>query len=216
MAGASSIGQTAGARELKLMRREHLLVVLSIVIALSGCSRKAATTQEQLDRKFEETMKGVTLVGRSTRLQDDKIIGEEKYVIEGVSKLAGDTWLFRTRLQYGGHDIPLPLPVTIKWAGDTPVITLTDLSIPGMGTYTARVVLYRDQYAGTWSGKKGGGQIFGKIVRNPYARVLGNALFRNRVVKREDVYRRRPKHRCRSPRSRRSRFLLRPKRRRTG
>ena len=34
-----------------------------------------------------------------------------------------------------------------------------------------------------------------KIVRNPYARVLGNALFRKRVVKREDVYRRRPKHR---------------------
>jgi len=142
------------------------LVLLSIVIALSGCSKKAATTQEQLDRKFEETMKGVTLVGRSTRLQDDKIIGEEKYVIEGVSKLAGDTWLFRSRLQYGGHDIPLPLPVTIKWAGDTPVITLTDLSIPGMGTYTARVVLYRDQYAGTWSGKKGGGQIFGKIIHN--------------------------------------------------
>jgi hypothetical protein len=100
-------------------------------------------------------------------LSDDKIIGEEKYVIQGVSKVAGETWLFRSRLQYGGHDIPLPLPVTIKWAGDTPVITLTDLSIPGMGTYTARVILYRGQYAGTWSGKKGGGQIFGKIVRNP-------------------------------------------------
>jgi hypothetical protein len=149
------------------MRKDYLLVLLSVSIVLIGCSKKAATTQEQLDRKFEETMKGVTLVGRSTRLQDDKIIGEEKYVIEGVSKLAGDTWLFRSRFQYGGHDIPLPLPVTIKWAGDTPVITLTDLSIPGMGTYTARVILYRDQYAGTWSGKKGGGQIFGKIVRNP-------------------------------------------------
>jgi hypothetical protein len=149
------------------MRRDPLLVLLSVAIALSSCSKKAATTQDQLDRKFEETMKGVTLVGRSTRLQDDKISGEEKYVIEGVSKLAGDTWLFRSRLQYGGHDIPVPLPVTIKWAGDTPVITLTVLSIPGMGTYTARVILYRDQYAGTWSGKKGGGQIFGKIVRNP-------------------------------------------------
>ena len=34
-----------------------------------------------------------------------------------------------------------------------------------------------------------------KIVRNPYARVLSDALFRKRVVKREDVYRRRPKHR---------------------
>ena len=87
-------------------------------------------------------------------------------MIEGVSKLTGDTWLFRSRLQYSGHDIPLPLPVTIKWAGDTPIITLTDFSIPGMGTYTARVILYRGQYAGTWSGKNGGGQIFGKIIRN--------------------------------------------------
>ena len=34
-----------------------------------------------------------------------------------------------------------------------------------------------------------------KIVRNPYARALSDALFRKRVVKREDVYRRRPKHR---------------------
>lgn len=147
--------------------RRGLYVLLSVVIALSGCSQKAVTTQDQLDRKFAEMMKGVTLVGRSTRLRDEKIIGEEKYVIEGVSKLAGDTWLFRSRLQYGGHDIPLPLPVTIKWAGDTPVITLTDLSIPGMGAYTARVILYRDQYAGTWSGKNEGGQIFGKIVRHP-------------------------------------------------
>ena len=148
--------------------REKQLVVLSLVLMASiGCSKKEATAQDELDRKFEEMMKGVTLVGRSTRLSDDEVVGEEKYVIEGVSKMAGDTWLFRARLQYGGRDLPVPLPVTIKWAGDTPVITLTDLSIPGMGTYTARVLLYRDQYAGTWSGKKGGGQIFGKIVRNP-------------------------------------------------
>jgi hypothetical protein len=153
--------------ELKLMRKDRLLVLLSVLIALSGCSKKVVTTQDELDRKFVEMMKGVTLVGRSTRLSDEKIIGEERYVIEGVSKVAGDTWLFRSRLQYGGRDIPLPLPVTIKWAGDTPVITLTDVAIPGMGAYTARVILYRDQYAGTWSGKNEGGQIFGKIIRNP-------------------------------------------------
>jgi len=132
-----------------------------------GCGKAPVTTQEALDRKFEDMMKGVTLVGRSSRLNSDKIGGEERYVIDGVSKLTGETWLLRTRLQCcGSKDLPAPLPVTIKWAGDTPVITLTDLSIPGMGTYTARVVLYRDQYAGTWSGKKGGGQVFGKIVRN--------------------------------------------------
>lgn len=146
------------------MRKEASILTLTVLV-LGGCAKKAATTQDDLDRKFQEMMNGATLVGRSTRTNSDKVYGEEKYVIESVSKLTGETWLFRTRMQYSGHDIPLPLPVTIKWAGDTPVITLTDLSIPGMGTYTARVILYRDQYAGTWSGKNVGGQIFGKIVR---------------------------------------------------
>jgi hypothetical protein len=148
------------------MRRSLLLLPVSILIAVSGCGKKAATAQDDLDRKFGEMMQRVTLVGRSSHLNNDAISAEERYVIEGVSKLTGDTWLFRSRLQYSGHDIPLPLPVTIKWAGDTPIITLTDFSIPGMGTYTARVILYRGQYAGTWSGKNSGGQIFGKIIRN--------------------------------------------------
>jgi hypothetical protein len=150
--------------DLKGMRKQALLLMLAAIV-LSGCAKKVATAQDDLDRKFQEMMNGATLVGRSTRMNNDKVYGEEKYVIESVSKLTGETWLFRTRMQYNGHDIPLPLPVTIKWAGDTPVITLTDLSIPGMGSYTARVILYRDQYAGTWSGKNVGGQIFGKIVR---------------------------------------------------
>jgi hypothetical protein len=143
-------------------------LLLSILfIGLSACTKKIETPQDELDRKFVDVMRGVTLVGRSSSLSSDKISGEEKYVIESVSKLTGDTWLFRSRFQYDGHDIPLPIPVTIKWAGDTPVITITDLAIPGMSTYTARVVLYRDQYAGTWSGAKGGGHIFGKIVHKP-------------------------------------------------
>ena len=149
------------------MTRADLLVAMMFALISAGCANKPASGQETLDHKFAEMMKGATLVGRSASLNSDRISGEEKYVIDGLSKLAGDTWLLRTRLQCcGSSEVPVPLPVTIKWAGDTPVITLTDLSIPGMGTYTARVVLHRDQYAGTWSGKKGGGQVFGKIVRN--------------------------------------------------
>ena len=67
-------------------------------------------------------------------------------------------------MRLSSRELPVPIPVVIKWAGDTPVITLTDMPIPGFGTYTARVVLYRNQYAGTWSGKNNGGQLFGKIV----------------------------------------------------
>ena len=151
---------------MSLRHYRYSLIVLFLTV-LGGCSKKVETTQDSLDKQFEQMMKGVSLVGRSSRLHNDSISGEERYVIEGVSKLTGDTWLFRARFLYNGKDIPLPIPVTVKWAGDTPVITLTDAGIPGMGTYTARVVLYRDQYAGTWSGEKSGGQMFGKIVRNP-------------------------------------------------
>jgi hypothetical protein len=89
--------------------------------------------------------------------------GEELYFIDSVTHVAGDSWLFRTRMKTGAREFPLPLPITLRWAGDTPVITLTDLTIPGLGSYTARVVLYRGQYAGTWSGKDSGGQLFGVI-----------------------------------------------------
>ena len=139
-----------------------LPVILSMLLAV-GCTHKPPA-QANLEKQFQEMMAGVTLVGHSTRLNREGLFGEERYVIEKVSKISGDTWLFQARMQYGGRDIPVPVPVSIKWAGDTPVIELTDLTIPGMGTFTARVVLYRDQYAGTWSAKDHGGQIFGKIV----------------------------------------------------
>lgn len=143
-----------------------VLAAIMVAILFTGCARRPAVdAQVDLEKRFQQMMSGVALVGHSTNLKNERISGEEKYVIDKVSKLGGDTWLFQTRLQYGSHEIPVPLPVTIKWAGDTPVITLTDLTIPGLGTYTARVLLYRDQYAGTWSGKDHGGQLFGKIVR---------------------------------------------------
>jgi hypothetical protein len=33
----------------------------------------------------------------------------------------------------------VPIPLIVRWAGDTPVITLTDLTIPGVGTFTTRL-----------------------------------------------------------------------------
>lgn len=142
-----------------------LCVALLATVACNG-SKKAPGEQEARERSFQQMMSGVTLVGQSTRWNKEGVSGEERYIINKVSKLAGDTWLFQSRLKYGSHDLPAPIPLAVKWAGDTPVITLTDVTIPGVGTYTARVLLYRDQYAGTWSGKDIGGQLFGKIVRN--------------------------------------------------
>jgi hypothetical protein len=51
--------------------------------------------------------------------------------------------------------MPVPLPLEVKLADDTSVITLAGQALPGMGTYTARAVVYRGQYAGTLSGRNG-------------------------------------------------------------
>ncbi len=140
------------------------LVVYLLLILLAACGNPV-TQQAEYERLLQERMRNVTLVGHSTRTNKEGTFGPEKYKIESIRKVSGDTWLFQTRLRYDGKDLPVPIPVTLKWAGDTPVITLTDLTIPGVGTWTARVLLYRDQYAGTWSGKTHGGQMFGKIVQ---------------------------------------------------
>jgi hypothetical protein len=137
-----------------------------VLLAVAACSRKPADTAT-LEKQFQEMMAGAVLVGHSTFNNRDKLSGEERYSIDSVTRLAGDTWMFKARMKLGSREVPVPIPVTIKWAGDTPVIEVTDFSIPGIGSYTARVVLYRDQYAGTWSGGRGGGQMFGKIVHEP-------------------------------------------------
>jgi hypothetical protein len=134
------------------------------LVLLASCG-KNISQQADNERMFAQRMQNVTLVGYSTRTNKEGTFGPEKYKIESVSKISGDTWLFKTRLRYDGKDLPVPIPITLLWAGDTPVITLTDMTIPGVGTWTARVMLYRDQYAGTWSGKDHGGQMFGKIVK---------------------------------------------------
>ncbi len=89
---------------------------------------------------------------------------EDRYTLGRVQKMQGDLWLIEARIQYGDHDVTVPLVLKVKWAGDTPVITLTDFTVPGLGTFTARVLFYRGQYAGTWSHGNHGGELFGKVL----------------------------------------------------
>ncbi len=128
---------------------------------------KPTPSQEELERQLSETLSGATLVGRFTITSgDDNLpLKEDRYTLGKVYKLPNGLWQFETRIQYGDHDVKLPLALQVKWAGDTPVITMTDIAVPTLGTFTARVLFYRDQYAGTWSGKDHGGHLFGKIEK---------------------------------------------------
>jgi hypothetical protein len=155
------------------------VVTLAVLTSASAvhaqpASRPAAATQPSLDqaaleKQFEQTMSGAVLIGRfSDASRPNATPKEERYTIQRVSKLVGgdgDRWLFLCRIQFGRKDISVPLAIPVKWAGDTPVISVTDMMIPGMGTYTARVMIYREEYAGTWRGGDHGGHLWGRIER---------------------------------------------------
>lgn len=120
-----------------------------------------------LEAKFKEQMTGAVFNGRWCLRQGDSL-GEEKsdkYSIEGATKSGGDVWLIYARIQYGDKDLKIPVPVQVKWAGNTPVITLDNVSIPGMGTYSARVLVYEHTYAGTWSAGDHSGMMHGVIQK---------------------------------------------------
>lgn len=116
---------------------------------------------------FEKLLTQAKLVGRFTVLVQSGLAGKkEEYTIYSVKKMPqGDFWLFNARLKYGDTDMTLPLPLEVKWAGETPVITLTEMTIPGLGTFSARVVIHGGYYAGIWKHGKHSGQMFGEIQK---------------------------------------------------
>jgi len=138
---------------------------LFLVTSLAAVCLSAQTVPlTALEKEFQDSLAGVTLEGQSTR-DGSPGLSEDKYTIEKVVKTGEEQWTFYARVEAKGQTMTVPLPLQVKWAGDTPVITVTDQAFPGMGTYTARVVVYRGQYAGTWSGRNGGGKLFGRIVK---------------------------------------------------
>ena len=61
------------------------------LLLAAGCSRQpGADTTAENEKKFQESMSGVTLVGSSTRLNKEGLAGEERYTIDKVSKITGD------------------------------------------------------------------------------------------------------------------------------
>jgi hypothetical protein len=156
------------------MKTMHYLPWLGVVCLLCGilgCSSGPPSAndneREALETEFAESMSNVVLDGSFTVNRDGETrVRQEKYTIASVSKVSGDIWVFQARIQYGDHDVTVPVPVKLLWAGDTPVVSLTDATIPGLGTFTARVLFYRDSYAGFWQHGDVSGNQFGRIIRN--------------------------------------------------
>ncbi|MBW7906009.1 MAG: hypothetical protein LC135_10510 [Phycisphaerae bacterium] len=132
-----------------------------------------AMSRIELERRLAETLHNATLKGawQMTRFDEHgkpATLGEpsrENYTIQSARKDEGDFWIITARIQFGERDVTLPVRVRVLWAGDTPILTLDDLELPLLGKYSARVMIHRDFYSGTWFGAGYGGVMCGQIVR---------------------------------------------------
>lgn len=125
-----------------------------------------AKDRAALEKEFAEKLTGATLNGTFS-IVGRPVNKPERYEIASAAKLTGDDWVITAGIKYGDKDVKLPIVVKVYWADDTPVISLTNLSIPGLGTFTSRVMFYGDRYVGTWQHDAVGGHMWGTVERTP-------------------------------------------------
>lgn len=135
--------------------------------AADPAQKPAGVELNELEQAFVDQMNGCALIGSFTiDGRDDKPPRPERYEIKGATKVKDDNWLIHARIVYGEIDVVVPVPVKMNWAGDTPVLSVTNLAIPLVGEqFTARLLFYDGRYAGTWAHGKVGGHMLGRIEK---------------------------------------------------
>jgi hypothetical protein len=157
----------------------YLLVSVHTASAAEPAGIPRADIQAQREAALSKMLSGATLEGsftasgRDHKQDADKLTGD-KYTLGEVKRVDGNNWVFPTRIQYSDKDFTLPLTLPIEWAGDTPVVVVDNVGIPGMGTFSARVLFYNDHYAGYWQHGEVGGNLFGRIQRAKAAATESN------------------------------------------
>lgn len=153
-----------------------ILIALSLAVVFSvpspaqetksAATETSAAVSPELEAKFIATLTDATLKGRWSPIKDGQLgpEKEESYQITSVTKVGGDKWTINARLSYAGRSLVLPIPAQVKWAGDTPVLILDQLSLGVGPAYSARVLIYDKTYAGTWSGGGLAGLLNGLIT----------------------------------------------------
>ena len=146
-----------------------LLLVAGVGPAVSD--DKPETPLNDKEKAFVELMQDAVLVGNFNvnKERPGKEAGNqtpERYGIKSITKVGPDQWVVNSQIKYGTLDVTVPVPVQVHWANDTPILSVTDLSIPLVGDgFTSRVMFFDGQYAGTWRHGKVSGLMFGKLEK---------------------------------------------------
>lgn len=154
-----------------MIRLTAFVVLTTVCFAAYGDDAKTIeqeTTQSKpndRESRLAEYLNQCKFVGQFTVDGREMKGGKpEAYTISKCEKLpAKDMYRMTAKIVYGSTDAEVPLDLKILFAGNTPVITLDNLWIPGMGTFSSRVLIHNGRYTGTWQHGEKGGHMFGKI-----------------------------------------------------
>lgn len=143
-----------------------LLAVCGLTMMMVAAEPATKPDRETLETEFAAKLTNSKLAGGFS-IDGKDLSGSkpDKYDIVSAKKLKGDDWLITAKMKVGQQEIPVPIPLKVYWADDTPVMSLTDLTIPGVGTFTARVMFHGSRYAGTWQHGDVGGEMWGVVEK---------------------------------------------------
>jgi len=142
-----------------------LRFLLVLLFNTSLACAQDPTPASALDQQFTSMLNNVTLTGRWCLVRDGQLTEErdESYTIVSVKKGEGDQWIVNAQLKYQGQAIVAPIPVRVQWVAGAAVMIVENLTVPGGGTYSARVLFQGQSYTGTWSGGAKTGFLHGLI-----------------------------------------------------
>jgi hypothetical protein len=146
----------------------YFMLAACLAVVVPPVAADDDTKQAQREAKFAEALSGAVLVGTFSidGVKADKLPFTERYELKSVKKGKDGLWTFTAHVTYLKLDITLPVSVPVVWAGDTPMVSLSNATLPGLGSQlSAKVIFDEGRYAGTWQHGKFGGHMWGKIER---------------------------------------------------
>jgi hypothetical protein len=146
----------------------YVLLAAFVAVLASPVKADDGLDQTRREKQFAESLSGTVLVGTFSidGMKTQKLPFPERYELKSVEKTKDGLWTFTARVTYLNLDLTLPITVPVVWAGDTPMVSLSDSTLAGLGNeLSARVIFHEGRYAGTWQHGKFGGHMWGRIER---------------------------------------------------
>ena len=147
------------------------LLLITTTLAILTAAPTAQAANEDAENAFSAMLKNATLNGTWAPI-DKSLLGDDQkdgYEIVSATKKEGDVWVLVSKMKFQGQEMQIPIPVRVKFAGDTAVMILNNLPLGDGTTWSARILFHDDVYAGSWWGPdkaKKSGIVSGTITRS--------------------------------------------------